>query len=114
MSDNYALGLNFLHSDTSACIFKNGLLIAAVEEERFTRIKHTSDFPMNSINFCLEEAKIDISQVNIITINSNPFSSLTRKMIFTLKNLRRLNLAFKSIQNIEVIQDKDIKYDSRG
>ena len=101
MSDNYVLGLNFLHSDTSSCIFKNGQLIAAVEEERFTRIKHTSVFPKNSIIFCLEEAKIDISQVNIIAINSNPFSSLIRKILFTLKNLRRLNLAFKSVQNIK-------------
>ena len=54
----YTLGINFLHSDSSACIFKNGELIAACEEERFTRIKHTSLFPKESIIFCLDEAKI--------------------------------------------------------
>ena len=51
----YTLGINFLHSDSSACIFENGLLVAAVEEERFTRIKHTTVFPYNSIDFCLKK-----------------------------------------------------------
>ena len=44
MTDKYIIGINFLHSDTSACIFKNNELIAAAEEERFIRIKHTSNF----------------------------------------------------------------------
>ena len=43
------LGLNVFHADTSACIVKTGNLIAATEEERFTRIKHFSGFPKNSI-----------------------------------------------------------------
>ena len=47
MSNTYILGLNYLHSDTSASIFKSGFLLAAAEEERFTRVKHTSDFPNN-------------------------------------------------------------------
>ncbi len=101
MDDKFILGINFLHSDTSACIFKNGKLIAAAEEERFSRIKHTSSFPINSINFCLNEAKIDISDLDIITINSNPFSSIDKKILFTLKNLKRYVLALKSLSNIK-------------
>ncbi len=101
MKDFYVLGINFLHSDTSACIFKNGKLIAAVEEERFSRIKHTSSFPVKSINFCLNEVKIDISDLDIITINSNPLSSLDKKILFTLKNYKRYVLALKSISNIK-------------
>ncbi len=101
MRDFYVLGINFLHSDTSACIFKNGKLIAAVEEERFSRIKHTSSFPVKSINFCLNEVQIDISDLDIITINSNPFSSLDKKILFTLKNFKRYILALKSISNIK-------------
>ncbi len=101
MEDKYILGINFLHSDTSSCIFKNGKLIAAAEEERFSRIKHTSSFPVKSINFCLNEANIDISELNIITINSNPFSSIDKKIFFTLKNLKRYLLALKSISNIK-------------
>ena len=101
MEDRYILGINFLHSDTSSCIFKNGKLIAAAEEERFSRIKHTSSFPVKSINFCLNEANIDISKLDIITVNSNPFSSIDKKILFTLKNLKRYLLALKSISNIK-------------
>ena len=101
MDDKYILGINFLHSDTSSCIFKNGKLIAAAEEERFSRIKHTSDFPLKSINFCLNEAGIDISNLDIITINSNPYSYLGKKILFTLKNLKRFVLAQKSLSNIK-------------
>ena len=101
MKDFYVLGINFLHSDTSACIFKNGKLIAAAEEERFSRIKHTSSFPVKSIDFCLSEAQIDISNVDTVTINSNPFSSLDKKILFTLKNIKRYVLAIKSISNIK-------------
>ena len=101
MKINYVLGLNFLHSDTSACIFKNGELIAAAEEERFTRIKHTSDFPVNAVNFCLNEANIDISDLDVITLNSNPLSAIEKKIIYTLKNLKAYILAFKSLTNIK-------------
>ena len=101
MKDNYILGINFLHSDTSACIFKNGKLIAAAEEERFTRVKHTSAFPINSIYFCLEEAKIQIDQISKVTLNSNPFNALGRKVLFTLKNINRLKLGFNSLANVK-------------
>ncbi len=101
MKNEYVLGLNFLHSDTSACIFKNGLLIGAAEEERFSRIKHTSNFPINSINYCLNEAKIKISDVNIITLNSNPFSSLERKIVYTIKNPKSIKIGFRSLVNLK-------------
>ncbi len=101
MINNYTLGINFLHSDTSASIFKNNELIAAAEEERFTRIKHTSNFPERSIKFCLTEANINLSQLNVVSINSNPFNSLSRKIIFTLKNPKAINLAISSLSNIK-------------
>ena len=78
----FTLGINFLHSDSSACIFKNGILIAASEEERFTRIKHTSSFPKNSIIFCLDQARISLSEINFVTVNTNPFSSIYKKFYF--------------------------------
>ena len=101
MKNFYVLGINFLHSDTSACIFENGKLIAAAEEERFSRIKHTSSFPVKSINFCLSEMQIDISDINVITINSDPFSLLDKKILFTIKNIKRSVLALKSLSNIK-------------
>jgi carbamoyltransferase len=95
----YTLGLNFLHSDTSACIFENGTLIAAAEEERFTRIKHTTTFPYMSINFCLNKLNLDISKIDVITVNSNPFASLFNKVIFLIKNPKSLPIAFNSLNN---------------
>ena len=115
MSNTYILGLNYLHSDTSAAIFKNGFLLAAAEEERFTRVKHTSDFPINSINYCLKEAKIDISGLDIITINSNPFSSLLKKINYTFKNIYHFDTAMDSRQDgdagtILYIRDLEVYY----
>ena len=95
MEDKYILGINFLHSDTSSCIFRNGKLIAAAEDERFSRIKHTSSFPVKSINFCLQEANIDISQLDIITVNSNPFSSIDKKIFFYTKKFKKIFISFK-------------------
>ncbi|WP_440915375.1 carbamoyltransferase family protein [Candidatus Pelagibacter sp.] len=95
----YTLGLNFLHSDSSACIFENGLLIAAAEEERFTRIKHTTVFPYNSINFCLKKVNLDISKIDFITVNTNPLSAIWHKFFFISKNLQSLPVAFGSIKN---------------
>lgn len=66
------LGISAFYHDAAACIFKNGKLIAAIEEERFTEIKHDSSFPINSINWCLEKVKSDISKVDEVCWYENP------------------------------------------
>ena len=75
----YTLGLNIYHADSSACLFKNGELLCAYEEERLNRIKHWSGIPYQSIDQCLKFANISIEKINFITVNSNPFSNLTTK-----------------------------------
>ena len=99
MKNNYILGLNFLHSDSSACLFKNSELIVAVEEERFSRVKHTMDFPYRSIEYCLNYENINISDVGVITLNSNPLSSILKKIFFLIKNPFSLKIALLSAQN---------------
>ena len=99
MKDKFSLGINFLHSDTAACLFKNGELLAAAEEERFTRVKHTMDFPYNAINFCLDSEGLNISNIDFISINSNPFSSLLKKIFFMLKNPSSIGIALNSLSN---------------
>ena len=66
------LGLNAYHGDASACILKDNIILAAVEEERFTRIKHSAGFPKNSINFCLESSGLKLEDIDHVTINRNP------------------------------------------
>ena len=81
------LGINYKHGDASACLIKDGKLCSAVEEERFTKIKNCSHFPINSIQYCLTENNISIDDVSYITINSNPRYNLLAKIVFTFKNI---------------------------
>ncbi len=78
----YILGLNAYHADSSAAIFKDGVLIAAIEEERFRRIKHWAGFPDQAIEFCLEEAGITIDDVHHIAIGRDPKAKLLNKIMF--------------------------------
>jgi carbamoyltransferase len=86
------LGINAYHGDSSACILKNGELIAAVEEERFERIKHWAGFPMQSITYCLREAGVGIEEIDHIAMNRNPRANFLRKVWFILR--RRPSWAF--------------------
>lgn len=83
----YILGINAYHGDSSACILKNGKVIAASEEERFRRIKHWAGFPSEAIKFCLGEADIDITQVDYITISRDPSANMHKKILHAAKNL---------------------------
>ena len=84
--DKVILGINSNHADSSACIIINGKLIAAVEEERFNRIKHWAGFPEKSISFCLQEAGVDFSMIDDVAINTNPLSNVSHKIFYFLKN----------------------------
>lgn len=83
----YILGINAYHGDSSACILKNGEVIAASEEERFRRIKHWAGFPSEAIKFCLVEANIDITQVDYVTISRDPSANIHKKIMHAAKNL---------------------------
>jgi len=80
------LGLNCNHADSSACLIKDGKLLFAIEEERINRVKHWAGLPNNSIKECLKFAKIDISEITNIAINTNPLSNINQKIIYFLKN----------------------------
>ena len=97
------LGLNIYHGDSSACIFKNGSLIAAAEEERFTRVKHSAGFPINSINFCLKTLNIEINQVDYIAINRNTRLRIVSKLLYFIKNKFKIINIFKRIKNFKKI-----------
>jgi carbamoyltransferase len=82
----YILGLNAYHADSSAAIFKDGVMIAATEEERFRRLKHWAGFPSLAIEFCLKEAGIALSDVDYIAIGRDPKAKLEKKLAYLLKN----------------------------
>ena len=91
----YILGLNAYHGDASAAIFKDGELIAAVEEERIRRIKHWAGFPSESVKFCLDACGITISEVDHITISRDPSANIYQKIIHSFKNV----IGFKTLKD---------------
>jgi carbamoyltransferase len=62
----YILGISAYYHDSAACLLKDGNIIAAAQEERFTRKKHDQDFPTNSIKYCLSEEGISASDLEIV------------------------------------------------
>jgi carbamoyltransferase len=81
----YVLGLNAFHADAAAALVKDGELVAAVEEERFRRIKHWGGFPSESIRYCLREAGIDLAQVDHVAINRDNQANRWRKLAFVVR-----------------------------
>ncbi len=76
------VGINAYHADSSAAIFVNGKMIAAIEEERFTRLKHWAGFPGLSIAFCLQEAGVNWQDVDFFAIGRDPRAKFFKKVLF--------------------------------
>ncbi len=78
MKDILILGISCYYHDAAACIVKNGEIIAASSEERFTRIKGDSSFPHNAINFCLNEVGKSIKEVDYIVYYEDNIQKFSR------------------------------------
>ena len=74
----YILGISAFYHDSAACLLKDGNIIAAAQEERFTRKKHDPSFPHYAIKYCLKEAKIVPSQINNVVFYEKPFLKFER------------------------------------
>jgi len=74
----YLLGISAFYHDSAACLIKDGEIIAAVQEERFTRKKHDKSFPSNAIKYCIKEAGIDGSDIHNIIFFEKPFLKFER------------------------------------
>ena len=74
----YILGISAFYHDSAACILKNGEIIAAAQEERFTRIKHDANYPFNTIEFVLKFAGIKLNKVDKIVFFEKPFLKFER------------------------------------
>ncbi len=72
------LGISAFYHDSAASIVINGKIIAAAQEERFSRIKHDASFPFEAIKFCLEFAKIKLKDLNYIVFYEKPFLKFER------------------------------------
>ncbi len=80
--DIIILGINAFHADSSAAIFVNGKMIAAMEEERFKRVKHWAGFPQMAVEFCLKEAGIGYDDVDHYAIGRDPKAKFFKKLMY--------------------------------
>ena len=80
----YIVGINAYHGDAAAVLVRDGVLVAAVEEERFRRIKHWAGFPSEAIRRCLELGGIAGSEVNAVAVSRDRRAHLARKVLFAL------------------------------
>lgn len=76
------LGINAYHADASAAIFVDGRMVAAIEEERFRRVKHWAGFPTRAVKFCLDEAGLSLGQVDQVAIGRDPRAKIWKKLFF--------------------------------
>ncbi len=81
----YILGISCYYHDAAAVLLNDGVLVAAAEEERFTRKKHDFDFPKNAIKFCLEQAGITGNDLDYVVFFEKPFRKLDRILMMTLQ-----------------------------
>jgi len=74
----YILGISAFYHDSAACLIKNGEIIAAAQEERFTRKKHDASFPHQAIKYCVKQANINGDQIDNIVFYEKPFIKFER------------------------------------
>jgi carbamoyltransferase len=93
------LGLNAFHADSSAALVRDGRLVAAVEEERFRRVKHWAGFPAQAIAYCLSEAGLQLSDVDHIALNQDGRANLMRKIAYLFSNGPKFSLMLSRLRN---------------
>ena len=127
----YILGISSFYHDSAAALIKNGEIIAAAQEERFTRKKHDESFPANAIKYCLAEKKISLTEIDAIVFYEKPFLKFERLLetyigfapagfksfcasvpIWIKEKLFQKNLIFKELKKIEsnFLDIKKIKF----
>jgi len=79
------LGINAYHGNASAALVCDGRLIAAVEEERFNRVKYAAGFPTAAIRYCLKEAGIPLREIDHVAVPRNPYARLATKLFYAVR-----------------------------
>jgi carbamoyltransferase len=93
------LGLNAFHGDSSAALVRDGKLVAAAEEERFSRVKHWAGFPSQSIAYCLREARLRLGDVEHLAVNQDGHAHRLRKIAYVMANPPEISLVLSRLRN---------------
>jgi carbamoyltransferase len=111
------LGINAYHGDSSACLIVDGHLVAAAEEERFSRIKHWAGFPVQAISSCLHQAGLKLSDVSDVAMNTDPRANLAQKFAYSIVHRPSVGFLRERLANRKKkvsIQDQMQQLDSLG
>jgi carbamoyltransferase len=79
------LGINAYHGNASAAIVCDGRLVAAVEEERFNRVKYAAGFPVQAIRYCLREAGLELKDIDRVAVPRDPYARLGTKLFYAMR-----------------------------
>jgi carbamoyltransferase len=79
------LGVNAYHGNASAAVVCDGRLVAAVEEERFNRVKYAAGFPAQAIQYCLKEAGLKLEEIDHVAVPRNPYARLGTKLFYAMR-----------------------------
>ena len=98
------LGINAYHGDVAAALVRDGQLVAAVEEERFRRVKHWAGFPDQAIRACLSIAGATPSDIDVFAVSRDPRAHLWRKALFALRHRPNARLVADRARNAATVQ----------
>jgi carbamoyltransferase len=93
------LGINAYHGDVAAALVREGELVAAVEEERFRRVKHWAGFPLEAIRSCLEMGGLEAKDVDRFAVSRDPKAHVWRKALYAVRRRPGLNLVRDRARN---------------
>jgi carbamoyltransferase len=109
------LGINAFHADAAACVVRDGQLVAAAEEERFTRIKHWAGCPIQAIDYCLQEAGVSLTEVDHIAVNRDPQAHLVDKALYTFLKRPNWSAVRDRLRNAGKVRDiKAVLCETKG
>ena len=91
----YILGISCFYHDAAAALLKDGILIAAAEEERFSRNKHDSGYPVHSVAYCLEEAGITPDDLDYVVFYEKPLPKFERVLTTALATWPKSTIVFR-------------------
>ncbi len=78
MKPEYILGISAFYHDSAACLLKDGRIVAAAQEERFTRRKHDAEFPIHAIRYCLHSQNLSVEDLTLVAFYDKPFIKFER------------------------------------
>lgn len=99
------LGVNAYHGDASAALLVDGECVAAIEEERFSRIKHQSGFPDEAVRWCLQQAGIEPRQLDHIAIGRNPTTNVWKKVAYAIAHPPGMSFVRSRLRNARSVMD---------